>query len=305
MKKTLLALAVTAAAVSAQADTKLYGHVSYNIRDTDGVDDITFDRHGFSESRFGFRFSKQVGSVKALAFQEFGIAEGEGALDARKQAFGFSGSWGRVLLGEFNDVGDGILHADLAGTAVVDGITVGSAGASGIGVNGFDPGRGEALRYYSPKLGGIATVGVQYQEFGGYEIAFRLNAGGFRFYAYTEDGGENGAADLDDNQGILVGYKIAGFSATYVASERENDTANLDVEHQGLRLGYATGKHKFSISQASVETDGVDAEPESTSVEYLYNMAKGVQLWAQIEEVDNDDGTDDLEAIGVGGRIKF
>ena len=90
MKKTLLALAVTAAAVSAQADTKLYGHVSYNIRDTDEVDDITFDRHGFSETRFGFRFSKQGGSVKALAFQEYGLSEGAGTLRARKQSFRLS-----------------------------------------------------------------------------------------------------------------------------------------------------------------------------------------------------------------------
>ena len=133
MKKTLLALAVTAAAVSAQADTKLYGHVAYNIRDTDGVDDVTFDRHGFSESRFGFSFSKQIGSIKALAIQEFGLTEGNGkttndlddsnSIGIRKQSFGFSGSWGKVLLGEYNDVGDGILHNDLAGTTVVDGIT--------------------------------------------------------------------------------------------------------------------------------------------------------------------------------------
>jgi predicted porin len=178
MKKTLLALAIAGAAVSAQADTKVYGHVSYEARDLDSETDADFKQGGFSQSRFGFNFSKKLGNgLTALALQEFGFASGErqqstykldetlvdadlnddgdkldtsvatkvandNQIITRRQAFGFSGEFGKVLLGQYNDVGDGVINADLAGTNIVNALSSNAFGAVGIGVNGFDPGRG-------------------------------------------------------------------------------------------------------------------------------------------------------------------
>lgn len=305
MKKALLALAVAGAAVSAQADTKLYGHVAYNMRDTDGAADTTFNRHGFSESRFGFSFSKKLkNGLKAIAIQEFGIAEGEGAIDSRRQAFGFSGDFGKVLLGQYNDVGDGVLNADLAGTGLVNPLASNQFGATGLGVGGFDPGRGEGLRYYSPKIGGVATVGLQIQENGGSEAALKVNVAGFRFNAFMEDGGSTG----QDNSGYLIGYKAPfGLSATYMSGERSFSNGAADDEQSGWKIGYATGKHKFSYSKVTRDDlEGVAGKDESTGLAYLYNMAKGVQLWVAYSELE-DDGVSGVgdDAVAVGGRIKF
>lgn len=299
MKKALLALAVAGAAVSAQADTKLYGHVAYNIVDLDGANDIAYQGHAFSQSRFGFKFSKKLGNgLTAVALQELGLPNsGESTLNSRRHAFGFKGDFGQVLLGQYNDVGDGVLNADLAGTGLVNPLGSNSASAVGIGVNGFDPGRGDGLRYYSPKLGGIATIGLQSTDNGGSEVALKLNANGFRLYAFSADNG----AGSNDTEGFLVGYKAPiGLSVTYTASEQDG----TNIEHDGFKIGYATGKHKVSYSQTERETAGV-AGNESTGLSYLYNMAKGVQLWVGYKEVETAAGVQVNEGIAVGGRVKF
>ncbi len=306
MKKALLALAVAGAAVSAQADTKLYGHVAYSLRDLDSAADVDVDRNGFTESRFGFSFSKKLkNGLTALAIQEFGLGDATSggstsnaaSIGIRRNAFGFKGGFGKVLLGQYNDVGDGVINADLAGTNIVNALSSNSAGVVGLGANGFDPGRGEGLRYYSPKIGGVATVGIQYQESGGSEIALKVNAAGFRFNAFLEDAGTD--VTYQERSGFLIGYKAPiGLSATYVSSESE--TGAVTTEHDGWKLGYATGKHKFSYS--NVEIDGGN---ESSGVSYLYNMAKGVQLWVGYKEVETNAGVEVDSGTAIGGRVKF
>jgi predicted porin len=329
MKKALLALAVAGAAVSAQADTKLYGHVAYSLRDLDSSSDVDVDRNGFTESRFGFSFSKKLkNGLTALAIQEFGLGDtttergnttnngtvsvangtgdvvaangssnSAGSVSTRRNAFGFKGDFGKVLLGQYNDVGDGAINADLAGTNIVNALSSNSAGVVGLGANGFDPGRGEALRYYSPKIGGVATVAAQYQENGGNEVVVKVNAAGFRFNAFLEDAGTE--TSYDERSGFLIGYKAPiGLSFTYVSSESE--TGATTAEQDGWKIGYATGKHKVSIS--ATEIDGLN---ESKGVSYLYNMAKGVQLWAGYKTVDNNAGVEVDSGTAIGGRVKF
>ncbi|MGH1439895.1 MAG: porin [Cellvibrionaceae bacterium] len=338
MKKTILAAALVAAAASAQADTKFYGHVAYNVvfGDESSIPesrDYEFNRHGFSETRFGVNFSKKAGGIKWLALQEYGVAEGEGALDSRRQAFGISGGFGKILFGQYNDVGDGVLHADLAGTALADPMASASAGVVGritdfgdtdittdnrsFNVNGFDPGRGEALRYYTPKLGGVVTFGAQLQENEGFEVAMKLNAAGFRLYGFYEDGGdEDGGATYEYAAGALVGYKFAfGLSLTAVASTRE-DLAGDTIDHSAFKIGYAFGKHKLSYKfqtadgvnfEGAGNEDNREDEPVTSSVAWVYAPAKGVSLYAAVKaatddsDADNDSGT----AFGVGGRVKF
>lgn len=306
MKKTLLVLAIAGAAVSAQADTKLYGHVAYSLRDLDNSADVDIDRNGFTESRFGFSFSKKLNNgLTALAIQEFGLGDqsasgsngSAGTVGIRRNAFGFKGDFGKVLLGQYNDVGDGAINADLAGTNIVNALSSNSFSVVGIGANGFDPVRGEALRYYSPKIGGVATVAAQYQESGGNEIVAKVDYAGFRFNVFAEDAGTDVA--YDERVGFLIGYKAPiGLSATYVSSESE--TGAVTTEHDGWKIGYATGNHKFSVS--SVEIDGGN---DSSGVSYLYNMAKGVQLWAGYKEVENNAGVELNSGVAVGGRVKF
>jgi predicted porin len=305
MKKTLLALAIAGAAVSAQADTKLYGHVAFNLGVIDDnvtttKDEAAMGRNGFSESRFGFSFSKKLdGGLTAVANQEFGLndrgagyTDGQNNLRIRRNSFGFAGDFGKVTLGFDNDVGDGVINADLAGTNLIDPMSSNDS-ATGFGVNGFDPDVGDGLRYYSPKIGGIATIGAQLQDTGGTEVALKVDVSGFRFNAFSSDTGTG-----TEDSGYLVGYKAPiGLSVTYVSSERKTATK---TEHDGWKIGYAAGKHKVSYSNVSQKLGD-----EATALAYMYNMAKGVELYAVYKDLENNAGVEQKSGVVVGGRVQF
>jgi len=324
MKKTLLAAALVAAAASAQADTKFYGHAAYAAKfgDSDAVAtdrDYAFTRYAFSESRWGVNFSKKAGGIKWLALLEFGIdGDGEDEADSRRQAFGISGGFGKILFGQYNDVGDGVLHADLAGTVLADPMASSSAGVAGevqdndaaagfngdINVNGFDPGRGEALRYWTPKLGGIATIGAQLEENEAFEVALKLNAAGFRLYGFYNDNGDN--TGYDNRFGALVGYKAPfGLSVTGVFSTNEALSGD-ETDHAAIKVGYAIGKHKLSYKYQVRELASGD-ETEEGVLAWAYSPTKGVNLFAAIKGAESDiaGDTEDGTAIGIGGRVKF
>jgi predicted porin len=334
MKKTLLALAIAGAAVSAQADTKLYGHVAFNLGEKSDVagsttnERATINSHGFSDSRFGFSFSKKLdGGLTVVANQEFGLNERQhdengykdvqNNLRVRRNSFGFAGDFGKVTLGFDNDVGDGVINADLAGTNLVDPLSSNSTAAVGLGVNGFDPDTGDALRYYSPKIAGVATIGAQLQEFGETELALQVNAAGFRFNAFLESRGDTdndtATAKNENKSGFLVGYKAPiGLSITYVSSTDKGVENTADTrKHSGFKVGYATGKH--AVSYSKVELDQTDKtagrkNDEATGLAYLYSMAPGVQLWAGYKEIENyttKNVKSDRDAFAIGGRVQF
>jgi hypothetical protein len=162
------------------------------------------------------------------------------------------------------------------------------------------------LRYYSPKIGGIATVGIQLQEDGETEIALRTDFAGFRFNAFIES-----KDTVEDVTGFLLAYKAPiGLSITYVSSEDEGNSGSPDSKkHSGWKVGYQNGKHAISYSKVSLDqTDETIGrkDDESTGISYIYNMDKGVQLWVGYKETEkytdlNVKSEDD--GIAIGGRV--
>lgn len=348
MKKTLLATALVAAAASAQADTKLYGQVAYQAtfgEDSSNVnldEDYDFGRYAFSESRYGIYSSKKVGSITWLANIEMGLNDGGGSdktagdnangrSDIRRQVFGIKGGFGKFQFGYHGDVGDGVLHADLAGTGFIDPMSSSSAGVAGgitpvvtneltgddekgdaIGVNGYDPDEAESIQYFSPKLGGVATVGFQIEKNEAFEGVLKVNAAGFRFHAFYNDKGDVSGDDAETDVGILVGYKAPfGLSITGVVSQRDFVDGD-DGEHAAVKIGYAIGKHKLSYKYQTLETNDTDdvtllsenTETNESVIAWGYSPAKGVNLFAAYKTAEVDGG-EDGDAFGIGGRVKF
>ncbi len=299
-----------------QAQLAISGHVAYNLVDRDSEDDLTFQRNGYSESRFKLSYTKTLRNGMGLeVVQEIGIADGEGDLDARRQEVVLSGDFGGILFGQGYDAGDDLLNGDLSGTAVIQPIASQASALDypAADYDGFDPGRGERIRYDSPlfgdspKPGDGATVSAQLGNDDEIEIGFRLDSelegGRFRvgaFLTMTD-------SDVDsDSYGILVAYAMEnGFNFAVVVSSRDNTTGTDDGDFTAIKVGYKTGRHAFSVISGDSENPGNPVETDSFGLAYVFLMEPGIELYAAFNEFDSDDNTADEDFLAVGTRVKF
>lgn len=138
----LVGTGMLGASLPAHSEFKVSGHAAYNAVDRDSEEDLVFQRNGFSESRFRLIYAHELESgMKIEVAQEFGIAEGEGSLDSRRQEVIFKDSWGGVRFGQGNDAGDGNLNGDLSGTSIIQPMAS-NAAAYGYSSNYIDAVRG-------------------------------------------------------------------------------------------------------------------------------------------------------------------
>ncbi len=308
--------ALLGSSLPVRAQLAISGHVAYNLVERDSEDDLTFQRNGYSESRFKLSYTKALQNGMGLeVVQEIGIADGEGILDARRQEVGLSGDFGGIWFGQGYDAGDDLLNGDLSGTAVIQPI---ASQASALDYpsddyDGFDPGRGERLRYDSPLFGDSptpgdgATVSAQLGNDDEIEIGFRLNSelegGRFRvgaFLTMTD-------SDVDsDSFGILLAYAIDnGLNFAVVVSSQDNTTGTDDGDFTAIKVGYKTGPHAFSVVIGNSENPGNPVETDSFGLAYVFLMEPGIELYAAFNEFDSDDDTADEDFLAVGTRVKF
>ncbi len=307
----MLATALLVTSFNAQAEFSVSGHVAYNLVDRDSEEDLVFQRNGFSESRFRIIADKELESgLKVGLVQEFGIAEGEGALDSRRQEVLFTGDFGGIRFGQGNDAGDGLLNGDLSGTSVIQPVASLSAayGYSSSNYNGFDPGRGERIRYDSPKLGGSTVVSAQLGENSEKEIGVSYKKkfeGGSQIRAglFISDSGD---ADKDSN-GILISYKMNnGLNFTVASSSMDNSAgAGNDGDFTSFKIGYTTGKHAVSLISGTSENAKNAVETDATGVAYVYKLDKAIEVYGSVQQFDSDDDTADEDFTVIGTRVKF
>ncbi len=330
MKKALLALAVAGASFSAQADVKISGFVSAQVLDLEDSDKVQYTRNGFSQSRFRIDSSTKWNDLTVGTNMEFGLPDSQGSLNTRRNSFYVKGGFGTIRLGDHNDVGDGIMNVGSAGTWTSNALA-GTSFTTGVNsaINGFDPHRGQGIRYYSPKIAGVATIAAQLQNEGGSEIALRINSNGFKVSYFTENGGGTN----NDLSGYLVGYKAPfGVSLTVVHTEQDlqtSTTAQSSVlngdgtitttpasttqggtnEHDAVKLGYHSGQHKVSISSHTRDDANRTADVEATGFGYEYAATKGVLLYLSYVKTDGlvQNGIEAAEdrGIAIGGVVKF
>ena len=319
-KQSKLSLAVGAAilglGLNAQAEVSISGHVSYNMVDRDSEENLAFQRNGFSESRFRFIANTDVDDLTVGIVQEFGIAEGEGAEDARRQEVLLTGDFGGLRLGQGNDAGDGILNGDLSGTAIIQPLASLSAayGYSSSDYNGFDPGRGERIRYDSPKLAGAVVISGQIGEDNENELALAYkkkfdDGSSIRGGLFVSGSGEDefGEDKDTDSSGFLIAYlHSSGFNIALTTAEKDNAAGDgEDGEFSAFKLGYKTGRHAVSISSGTSENAKNLGEVDATGIAYVFTMSKGVEFYAGSMEFDADDNSKDEDFVVLGSRVKF
>jgi hypothetical protein len=344
MKKTLLAVALTAASMTAVADMSVSGHVNYkagfledfqsNGVDGAGNEDLTIGAAGTSDSRFRFISSTEANGVTYGAKIELGLgAPGGGTLNKRQNEVYVSGALGKVSLGQGSIAGDGATENDFSGTyltsgdltsyelgagtaAVAAGFTasettglpvanvVTAAGAGLASNNSLDINRTERLAYDAPAIGNL-------------HLSASLND------ATTNDEGNDFAvaatyklpsfvvtvasvsAEADDSD--VVAASVAGKMASFTAALGFYTAENggNDLEQTHVILGYNPGPFSVSVDFQTTETDTKSVDAETTGLNFVYRPTKGVELYAGARNAQAADGAIDEDAFLMGARVKF
>lgn len=299
----------------AQSELAISGQVTYSAMDRDSEDDLVFERNGFSESLFKLAYTKTLEDGRSIeVVEEIGFDEGEGSHRTRRQEVIYRGDFGGVRFGQGNDAGDGVLNGDFSGTAVIQPIASQSAALAypSANYNGFDPGRGERIRYDSPKFADSAVASAQLGEEDEVEVALRYNievgGGKLRVGAFMANTG----SDVDeDASGVLVAYAMEnGLNFAVVSSSKDNaavisPTETKDGDFTAIKIGFKTGMHAFSLISGESEDPGNPVDTDSIGLAYVYAWYQGVELYAAANEFDSDDNSFDEDFVVVGTRVKF
>jgi hypothetical protein len=345
MKKTLLAVALTAASMTAVADMSVSGHVNYkagfledfqsNGVDGAGNEDLTIGAAGTSDSRFRFISSTEANGVTYGAKIELGLGQpGGGTLNKRQNEVYVSGALGKVSLGQGSIAGDGATENDFSGTYLTSGdltsYELGAGTAAAAATTAVNPVTGvvEAVAQVVGTGGGLSennSLDINRTE----RLAYDAPAiGNLHLSASLNDATTN---DEGNDFAVAATYKLPSFVVTVasvsaeaddsdvvaasVAGKMANFTAALgfytaenggnDLEQTHVILGYNPGPFSVSVDFQTTETDTKSVDAETTGLNFVYRPTKGVELYAGARNAQAADGAIDEDAFLMGARVKF
>jgi hypothetical protein len=317
MKKLLLALAVAGAAVSAQADVSLSGHVNYaagNVEDLGGSQGFDVFNNGSSGSRFRIVGSKEANGITYGARQELGLRDGSGSPFGRVSQFTIGGDFGQFSLGQGWESGDDIAELDFSGTYIAGSGAGGYTFGNGTQTDNIDGGRDQRLRYDSPKLGGVVNIAADFDQDDSFGISVLAGGDNWQAGIFSESEGDSNAASM----GGSVALKVAGFTAAFQLGQADNSaTVNAgEADYRGVILGYNVGKVSVAIHTENREVTnaagGKTTDNTSNGVSVNFRPTGGVELYAGFRTAESDitgatiyNGKKDGSAFVVGGRVKF
>ena len=158
MKKTLIALALTALPVAAMADVVLYGQIKGGVGVTfaDGDNDGTITQMEDYGSRIGFKGEEDLGNgLKAIwqVEQRVSLAGAQSAegFNTRDTFIGLEGGFGKVRAGYVSDQ----FNENMETMDIWEYRTGAGAAARGLATMTRFDGRSQGIRYDSPNFGGF------------------------------------------------------------------------------------------------------------------------------------------------------
>ena len=327
MKKTLLAVALTAASMTAIADVKLSGHTSYSagdFSDLDGSEGISVDAYGASDSRFRLVFDHEANGITYGGKLEFAFGDVETAnLTKRVSEVTAAGNFGKISLGQGSTSLDGVSEASFnrgAGAENLDAYnfnkTTAGTGVYGLANFGFggqqDGGRQERIRYDSPSFSGF-TFSASYDDNNvTEEFADTIEGGDNASYhiRYANDmiiaqlGATNADADNSDKTSASIAGKMGNFNAHIQYFEQEagvtaatsSTAASLNTEkdksQKRFAVGYDMNDFAFTVDYTLDEQDDASnasvVDASSIGLSATYFPTKGVSLFAGVRKFSDD-----------------
>ena len=254
-------------------------------------------------------------------------SDGSSTFSERKLEAYFSGNWGKVTIGQGDGAANGSAEVDLSGTSVVTyaGINDMAGSVSFVDSSGgvidtigstrsqFDGlSRNDRLRYDSPKLGPVTLSGSATNG-DAWELAARLsteleNIGKIAAAIAYVDSQDRSTPQFDQIDGSISWLHDTGVNLTLSYGSRDTD-GGREAENYYVKLGYKRGNHAVSVEWGQTDDlAAVDDESSSYGAGYVFNIFKGVELYAgyRLYELDRPGvSTEDISVLMAGTRVKF
>lgn len=255
---------------------------------------------------------------------DIGDSDSSSAFVSRKRELWFKGGWGQFTLGQGDGAANNTSETDLSGTWIAnnsgDFLHTGLSFADGAGnkvigmgqaFSNFDGlSRNDRVRYDSPTYGplGIAVSTGQDKSELGLFLDQKLS-GGSKVKAslgYVK----NEASDFTQ-VGLSASYLTAGgFNITGHYGQRDKDGAGVNPDGAYIKVGQKLGPHNLSVGYHKVNDLALAGDKaERVNVQWVYNIAKGVELFADYQSASLDRASGpslgDIDTVSIGSRIKF
>lgn len=340
MKKSLIALAVMAAAgaASAQSSVTLFGIVDVNAsyQRTSGGEKNTFlGNSGYNSSRLGFRGTEDLGGGLSASFWLEGALApdvGQGASQStglnfqRRSTVSLAGNWGELRLGrDYTPTFWNMTVFDPFGTNGVGsniGHKVKLAGASSTAAGVVDPAyvrSNNMVQYFLPaNLGGFygqvsyafdETSNLSTPSNAGRYIGGRLGfaTGPFNVAAaYGQTEGAETFASPDVRNWNVAGqwdFGMAKLMGIFDDARYETNGAG-DVKLRTYVIGglipVGAGEVRVSFGRSKLDTAGADPRADQWAVGYVHNLSKRTAVYATYAHVNNKDGS----ALSIGSSLQ-
>jgi predicted porin len=331
MKKSLIALAIMAAAgaASAQSSVTLFGIVDVTIANysvSGGAHNTILTNSGYNSARLGFRGTEDLGGGLAASFWlEGSLAPDNGNASGqtwqRRSTVSLSGGWGELRLGRdyvptfwnltvfdpFGTNGVGTVVGFKAKTTTAAGTPLGLVAGTAVAANDVHAVRSDNMVQYflPPNLGGFYG-----QASYAFDESNTNNAG--RYYGLRVGYGAgpfNVAAAFGKTTGLTTGaapdirtwniggqwdFGMAKLLAQYDNNRYDATTVNATLKSWliGGLIPVGAGEIRLSYSDAKLSDTGANSpRADQWALGYVHNLSKRTALYATYARVNNKDGS--------------
>ena len=322
MQKKLIALAVAglaSTAAFAQSNVTIYGIMDASIDLVDiGDAGATNGRNetqiNSNASRIGFKGSEDLGNGLKAIFQietaigADGTSLSAGSNNSRNTYVGLAGSWGQVLLGQYDTpYKTSTRKLDLFADHLGDTRNLMGWG----GVTGFDIRQANTVRYDSPDMNGFAVSAAYAATSEGanavsgtqndrlISLSGTYTNGpwyGALAYQKNELGSGTGATAGDDERAwkLGVGYTQDVWHVGFAYENIDDNYAvpGSSMEHDAWTLGgsYTAGSNVFKLAYTEVDdTNNVsDTGAKQWAIGVDHILSKRTKLYAEYVKLSND-----------------
>ena len=273
---TALAAAATLSANAALADVSISGYYEWKMNSTSSQVAATDGTSFSSDSEIKFSFSNKTDSGLTIGMvTEMTSDGGDTAID--ESSLSIAGGFGKVVLGQNDDVGDnyGVASSDLPKEEIMTAGQSDSIGIHNADISGLEADSNK-VAYHLPAMGGL-TAGVSYM-----------------------DSGETGSAD-STSVGFKYSMDAAGASVTIGGATTTTEASAQDEDTQVIGVSVNSGNITANVSQATLELSGVDEE--STGAAVSFKVSDGMTF--TVHTTETEDNSTSEEYTNTGAEIAY
>ena len=308
---TALAAAATLSANAALADVSISGYYEWKMNSTSSQVAATDGTSFSSDSEIKFSFSNKTDSGLTIGMvTEMTSDGGDTAID--ESSLSIAGGFGKVVLGQNDDVGDnyGVASSDLPKEEIMTAGQSDSIGIHNADISGLEADSNK-VAYHLPAMGGL-TAGVSYMDSGATGSADSTSFG----FKYSMDaagasvtiGGATTTteASAQDEDTQVIGVSVNSGNITANVSQATLELSGVDEESTGAAVSFKVSDGMtFTVHTTETEDNSTSEEYTNTGAEIAYTIASGLTAYINVEDYDYKVGTSSGNTADNGTASKL